>query len=194
MKSTRSLSIDMTAKILILFQFLISELYSRFVAVIAVTLLIAVTSAASANSNRPHSMFCESEPNGHTFNHVTVIERFWICVHERPYAAYCDPGEMYSPSFGGCITADTQLPGPDNSFTCPPTGIHRFPHPNNCNRFHFCNAGNHFSLSCARDLHFDVTINDCNFIDRAQCRRDVCPTNNPPSNIITLPSESECNR
>lgn len=65
----------------------------------------------------------------------------------------------------------------------------------NCNSYHVCNNGVYMrDMTCAPGLHFDEDNQFCNVPERVDCPATQCPATASSSNIVFVPSRTNCAR
>lgn len=57
----------------------------------------------------------------------------------------------------------------DVAVSCPPTGQHFYPHPNDCHHYYVCMHGASAILDCGPALIYDIKSSVCNLPERATC-------------------------
>ena len=140
----------------------------------------------------PSPDVCDGVANGTFVNNPINCQAYWLCLDGRTYCGNFKNGFNFNEEEQVCDHPDNFACENEPEFQCPESGIHSFPLPRNCTAFHFCFAGQHAILSCADGLHFDETLLKCNFPEQARCARDRCPLENDINNIVTWPSEEDC--
>lgn len=56
-----------------------------------------------------------------------------------------------------------------------------------------CLNGKHTIKTCANELHFDEVLLGCNYMEKARCRRDWCPSEDAnDGSFVTIPSANNC--
>lgn len=146
-------------------------------------------------NGQPQAGMC---PENHNFNELQGT-----CVLDKDFP--CNTGDNLESTTVETTTdenipdettigVDTNHPTvpPPSNFPCPPGGIQTFQLPGSCTEFRLCFAGHDLRRSCATGLHYDAAINSCNFIELANCARDVCPLTNDPDLITTFASRTDC--
>lgn len=71
---------------------------------------------------------------------------------------------------GPTTTRDPNQPQP-----CQPNEVTFHPFPSDCSYYTLCACGAQVLLQCAPSLYFDVTINNCNFMQLVHCQDGVRP-------------------
>jgi len=139
----------------------------------------------------PPRNVCEGLPNGRLVNNPTLCRAFFECQNEVAFPRQCTVGLNFNeelqicdrPSFTPCSNED---------FECPFYGISRWEVPGSCNEYNFCFSGQHRVETCSEGLLFDSGISLCALEENVECTRDLCPITNDIDNIVTYPSENDC--
>ncbi len=83
----------------------------------------------------------------------------------------------------------------DIHVVCPPPGPDGFvvfrPHPYNCNKYFMCVRDVGVAMRCPAHLHFDTSINVCNYPEVANCTPTPRPTTPPPTTTTTEADSGE---
>lgn len=148
-------------------------------------ILFATTVIAQCPEN-----ICEGRPDGFFVNDPTGCRSYFVCMNGNTSTRQqCGMGFNFNEALQIC---DNSKPCDDYYFECPLSGISNWVYPGNCTRYHFCFAGYHELRECAPGLHFDTSISECNFEEVVRCSREVCPNENDIGNIVTVPSDTDC--
>ncbi|KAG4073025.1 hypothetical protein HA402_009444 [Bradysia odoriphaga] len=151
--------------------------------------LSILTFAATVKAQCPDNI-CEGRPDGFFVNDPTGCRSYFVCINETPSSRQqCGVGYNFNEALQIC---DRYLPCKDYHFECPIRGISNWVYPGNCTRYNFCFGGSHEVRECAPGLHFDTSISECNLKEVVRCPRELCPDNNDIDNIVTVPSETDC--
>lgn len=120
--------------------------------------------------------------------------RYFTCINQVPHPDVCPSGQWFNPEIRRCDNLTNGQCRPSDQFECPPDGIHFFPHETYCHKYYMCFAGVPILSSCAEGLYFDREILKCNFPEYAECKHDICPPTNDPTNITFVASRVDCEK
>lgn len=88
-----------------------------------------------------------------------------------------------------------------NDPMCPKEGHYYLPNPENCNQFYECNEGSKFDRGCPPNLHFNPTLEVCDWPNTAGCQsqKKVGLVNRwffecPSQGYLTVPDPEDCTK
>ncbi|KAG4078252.1 hypothetical protein HA402_011324 [Bradysia odoriphaga] len=149
------------------------------------------TDATTTVRPPPSRNVCEGLPNGRLVNDPTLCRAFFECQNEVALPRQCDVGLNFNEELQIC-DRPSFTPCSNDEFECPFFGISRWEVPGSCNEYNYCFAGQHRVQTCAEGLLFDSAISLCALEENVKCERDLCPITNDIDNIVTYPSENDC--
>lgn len=148
-------------------------------------ILFATTVATQCPEN-----ICEGRHDGFFVSDPTGCRSYFVCMNGNSSSRQqCEMGFNFNEALQIC---DHSKPCKDYDFECPLRGISNWVYPGNCTLYNFCFGGSHALRECAPGLHFDISMSECNFKEVVKCTREVCPNKNDIDNIVTVPSDSDC--
>lgn len=139
-----------------------------------------------------------AKKHDYSINNPENCQAYWRCQNGVAIASKCPIGFNFNQAAQLCdlpenYPCDDAVPPPQPpAHLCPPTGILTYSLPGSCTKYNFCYGGFHMVRECADNLHFDKAVGQCNYIAKANCHRDVCPSVNDPNNIVVWPSPTDC--
>ncbi len=139
----------------------------------------------------PPRPVCEGQPDGRLVNDPTGCRSFFECRNEVALPRQCDMGLNFNEELQIC-DRPSFTPCSNDDFECPFYGISRWEVPGSCTDYNFCFAGQHRVQTCAPGLIFDSSISLCSLEENVSCERDLCPLTNDIDDIVTYPSENDC--
>lgn len=139
----------------------------------------------------PPRNVCEGLPDGRLVNNPTGCRSFFECRNQVAFPRQCDVGLNFNETLQIC-DRPTFTPCSNDDFECPYFGISRWEVPGSCTEYNFCFAGQHRVHTCAKTLTFDTDISLCAPEENVECTRDLCPVYNDIDNMVTYPSEYDC--
>ncbi|XP_046994268.1 mucin-19-like [Schistocerca americana] len=133
--------------------------------------------------------------------HATNCSQFCKCDHGKPVTFDCPAGLHFNPTLEVCDWPDqagcsapssTANPTPAPSGDCPAVGTcpqyedensiaKHLPHATNCSQFCKCDHGKPVTFDCPAGLHFNPTLEVCDWPDQAGCSGGSASTAAPSS-------------
>lgn len=139
----------------------------------------------------PPGNVCEGLPDGRFVNNPTGCRSYFECQNEVALPRQCDMGLNFNEERQIC-DRPTFTPCTNEDFECPYFGISRWEVPGSCVEYNYCFGGQHRVQTCAPGLTFNSKISLCAPQETVGCTRDLCPVVNDIDNIVTYPSEVDC--
>lgn len=147
--------------------------------------------ATTVRPPRPPGNVCDGLKDGHLVNDPTLCRAFFECRNNVALPRQCDVGLNFNEELQKC-DRPTFTPCSNDDFECPFHGISRWEVPGSCVEYNFCFSGQHRVQTCSEGLLFDSSIARCSLEENVECVRDLCPIDNDIDNIVTYPSENDC--
>ncbi|XP_047112118.1 chondroitin proteoglycan-2-like [Schistocerca piceifrons] len=144
--------------------------------------------------------------------HATNCSQFCKCDHGKPVTFDCPAGLHFNPTLevcdwpdqAGCSTpSSTANPTPAPSGDCPAVGTcpqyedensiaKHLPHATNCSQFCKCDHGKPVTFDCPAGLHFNPTLEVCDWPDQAGCSAPSPTVNPTPAPSGDCPAVGTC--
>lgn len=112
----------------------------------AVALAIVVVNASDKMTrnnfcnNECNNNICHNVENNTSVPNIAGCDQFFICIDDHPLPNTCPSGQMFNANTSHCEDSSS-LHCEGLNFTCPPNGIHFFPHDEYCDKYFICSAG-----------------------------------------------------
>jgi len=116
---------------------------------------------------------CHGKPNG-DYPNLEDEQTFITCSNGKAHIMPCAKGTVFDPKLKRCdhpkaLMADTYAE-PKHS---PCTGLKDgdYPNPADCTKFFTCSNGNALLMKCSSSLHFNPKTKQCDYPDKAGCKK-----------------------
>lgn len=134
---------------------------------------------------------CPADSNEISFiPNVDDCSSYFICMRGNEVPMNCAPGLHWSITENRCMDPDDANCPFDEPFSCPETGVHQLPHPDNCEKYYLCVNGNEMEMTCPNDLHWSPHLNICTDPARAGCDGWECDADS--TEVSFIPNTEDC--